>query len=156
VKITLLSVGSMKRSILAEPLADYTGRIARYLPFEMIEVRDAPASKKTTPVEASRTEGERILSRIRPGDYVVALDERGRGFTSNKFAKFLAARMNEGLKNVTFVVGGAWGLDPTVIERADLVLRLSDMIMPHELARVVCAEQVYRALTIIRGEPYSH
>lgn len=155
-KITLICVGSMKRSDLAGPLADYTSRISRYLPFEMIEVRDAPASKKTTPAEASRTEGERILSRISPGDYVVALDERGRGFTSTAFAEFISARMNEGLKRVIFIVGGAWGLDPSVTERADLVLRLSEMTMPHELARVVCAEQVYRALTIIRGEPYSH
>jgi len=143
----------MKKGPLREVFEDYSSRIKRYLPLELVEVREARSTGKAR--EAARAEGERVRSRLAPG-FVVALDERGRGFTTAGFAAFMERLMNEGRKRVSFVVGGPWGLDPELRAEADLVMRLSELTFPHDLARVVLAEQVYRAMTVIRGEPYSH
>lgn len=143
----------MKKGPLREVFEDYSSRIKRYLPLELVEVREARSTGKTQ--EVARAEGGRIRSRLGPG-FVVALDERGRGFTTGGFAGLMERLMNEGRKRVSFVVGGPWGLDPELRAEADLVMRLSELTLPHELARVVLAEQVYRAMTVIRGEPYSH
>lgn len=155
-KITLIAVGSFKKGYAKEGYEDYAKRIKRYVPFESVEVKEEPATKKTPTERVAKKEGERILAKLREGDFVIALDERGRAFTSGGLSEQVERLMVGGKRGLVFIVGGAWGLDPGVMARADLVMKLSDMTLPHELARVVLAEQLYRALTIMRGEPYSH
>jgi 23S rRNA (pseudouridine1915-N3)-methyltransferase len=101
-------------------------------------------------------EGERILAALRPGERVVALDERGKLLDSRQFAAQLGTWRDQGSRQVAFVVGGAYGLDPSVRERADLVLSLSPMTFPHQLVRLLFAEQLYRATAILQGSPYHH
>ncbi|HHL39899.1 MAG TPA: 23S rRNA (pseudouridine(1915)-N(3))-methyltransferase RlmH [Deltaproteobacteria bacterium] len=159
-KIVFITVGPPGRGATAEAAKGYLERIGRYAPLEAGHVKAAPyGAGAAARTRAMAAEGERIAARIRPGDYVVVLDEKGRTFTSSEFAAVigrLAGGGTPGVKRVVFVVGGAYGLDETVKGRADLLWSLTPMTLPHELALLVAAEQVYRAFTIMRGEPYSH
>lgn len=155
-KITFVAVGSVKKSSIAEASADYLKRIKRYAPVDIIEVKDEGASLKMPREDVLRKEGQRILSALGQGGYTVVLADTGSSMTSAAFSKFIEGLMNQGRKNVSFVVGGAYGLHKDVFEAADLVLSLSAMTLPHDLARLFLYEQVYRAFTIMRGEPYSH
>jgi len=103
-----------------------------------------------------KKEGQRIIAALGESSYTVVLADNGRQMTSHEFSRFIERLMDQGRKNVSFVVGGAYGLHRDVYDRADLVLSLSAMTLPHDLARLVLYEQVYRAFTIMRGEPYSH
>lgn len=156
-KIRFLCVGGLKKAFFREGVEEYTARIMRYAPFEMVEVREVRSTKKTPREVVMKKEAEGLLARTGPRDFIIALDERGTRLDTPAFAERLERLTSAGgSADVVFVVGGAWGLDASVTGRADLVLRLSDMTLPHELARLVLAEQVYRAFTIMRGEPYSH
>lgn len=155
-KITFVAVGSVKKSSIVEASADYLKRIKRYAPVDMIEVKDEGASLKMPREDVLRKEGQRILSALGQGGYTVVLADSGSSMTSAAFSKFIEGLMNQGRKTVSFVVGGAYGLHKDVYERADLVLSLSAMTLPHDLARLFLYEQVYRAFTIMKGEPYSH
>jgi len=156
VKITFVAVGSVKKSSIAEASADYLKRIKRYAPVDIVEVKDEGASLKMPREDVLRKEGQRILSALGQGGYTVVLADTGSSMTSAAFSKFIEGLMNQGRKNVSFVVGGAYGLHKDVYGTADLVLSLSAMTLPHDLARLFLYEQVYRAFTIMRGEPYSH
>jgi 23S rRNA (pseudouridine1915-N3)-methyltransferase len=156
VKITFVCVGSVKKSSIGEASADYLKRIKRYAPVEIIEVKDEGASPKVPREDVLRKEGQRILLALGQGGYTVVLADTGSSMTSAAFSKFIEGLMNQGRKNVSFVVGGAYGLHKDVYDTADLVLSLSAMTLPHDLARLFLYEQVYRAFTIMRGEPYSH
>ncbi len=134
-------------------------RIGRYSPIYVVETKAPAASLKMPRDKVLMEEGERIIKKLKsgnPGDYLVALDERGRSFSSNGFARFIDRMMSVGKNRLTFIVGGAYGLHKSVTGLCDMSMSLSAMTLPHELARLVLAEQVYRAFTIIRGEPYSH
>ncbi|OGP15636.1 MAG: hypothetical protein A2052_07160 [Deltaproteobacteria bacterium GWA2_54_12] len=155
-KITFVAVGSVKKSSIAEASADYLKRIKRYAPVDIVEVKDEGASLKMPREDVLRKEGQRILSALGQGGYTVVLADTGSSMTSAAFSKFIEGLMNQGRKNVSFVVGGAYGLHKDVYGTADLVLSLSAMTLPHDLARLFLYEQVYRAFTIMRGEPYSH
>lgn len=155
-KIILISVGHMKKSYLADGVAEYIKRIKRYAPVEAVEVREEGAAAKTPREEVLKREGERILGKLKSGDYMVALADKGKPLTSEAFSGFVGGLMDKGTKRLCFVVGGAWGLHESVTEAASLVLSLSRMTLPHDMARLVLAEQIYRAFTIMRGEPYSH
>jgi 23S rRNA (pseudouridine1915-N3)-methyltransferase len=115
-----------------------------------------PEAGRGDPAHQQRVEGERILAALRPGERVVALDERGKLLDSRQFAAQLGTWRDQGSRQVAFVVGGAYGLDPSVRERADLVLSLSPMTFPHQLVRLLFAEQLYRATAILQGSPYHH
>jgi len=156
VKITFVAVGSVKKSSIAEASAEYLKRIKRYAPVDIVEVKDEGASLKMPREDVLRKEGQRILSALGQGGYTVVLADTGSSMTSAAFSKFIEGLMNQGRKNVSFVVGGAYGLHKDVYGTADLVLSLSAMTLPHDLARLFLYEQVYRAFTIMRGEPYSH
>lgn len=169
VKIALISIGQKKKGYISEGIDDYLARIKRYTSVETIDLKPEPGPKKgSVTVEALKKEGRRIEQKLKSGDYVVVLSDaaaagemRGsaraaKAFNSREFAGFLEGAMSSGKKRLCFIVGGPYGLHGSIIERADLLMSLSRMTLPHGLARLVLAEQIYRAFTIMRGEPYSH
>lgn len=152
-KIRVVSVGAERSGLFEPAVEDYLARIRRYVPAELVEV---PSSRKggADPLRARAEEGEALLARVRPGDRVIALDERGDMLGSEELsAREVQEAMTRG-RDLVFLVGGAEGLSDAVRARAERVLSLSRLTLPHRLARLVLVEQVYRALTIARGEPY--
>lgn len=107
-------------------------------------------------MDLKKKEGETILKFLEKGDYLVALDERGRQMSSEGLAEFIGKRSNESVKNLVFLIGGAFGLDEAVLQRADYRWSLSPLVFPHQLVRLILAEQVYRACSILRNEKYHH
>lgn len=155
-KITFIAVGSLKSSYHKDAVADYFKRIGRYIRVDAVDVKEAAGSVKMPMKDALRKEAECILEKVSSGDTVVACADAGKQYSSREFAAFVEGRMSHGCKNLVFIVGGSYGLHSSVIEAADTVLSLSKMTLPHDLARLVLFEQVYRSFTIIKGEPYSH
>jgi 23S rRNA (pseudouridine1915-N3)-methyltransferase len=152
VKVLLLSVGRPRDAAFGAAIREYEGRAARYWPFASTEVREEPG-RSLAPDEVRRREGERLLERCGPSAHVVACDERGTLMDSRRFAQFLQ-EARERAQDVAFVIGGAHGLHEQVRARARTTLAFCSWTLPHELARLVLAEQLYRAGTIVRGEPY--
>jgi 23S rRNA (pseudouridine1915-N3)-methyltransferase len=150
--VAVVAVGRPRPGGIADAAREYESRAGRYWPLELHEVREEPARSATPEVVRAR-EGERLLSRVPAGATLVVCDERGEGWTSGAFARWLQ-REREGGRDVAFLIGGAFGLAPEVRERARVRLLLAPWTLPHELARLVLAEQLYRAGTIVRGEPY--
>lgn len=150
-RFRILAVGRPRDRALAQAIADYERRAAAYWPIEVIEVREG-ASGGRPPEAVRRAEGEQILRRAGAG-VLITCDERGHSMTSTAFAAWLQ-QLRERARDVSFVIGGAWGLDSAVHERAAERLALASWTLQHEVARLVLAEQLYRAGTIVRGEPY--
>lgn len=150
-KIEIVAVDRLRAPWARAAMEEYLGRVARYVAVERRDVKRAGDDAR-----AIETEGERLLEAVgrQPGDRVVALDPSGKGWSSRAWAKAVARWTNEGADRIVFVVGGAGGLAPEVVERSDRVISLGPQTMAHELAQVVLAEQLYRAWTILRGEPY--
>lgn len=154
-KLRLLCVGRLADGWQRSGVADYSGRIGRYLPFETLELKEEKGAPGTGDVERIRSrEGERLLEKISGNAFVVVLDERGVSRTSEQLAGLLEEHMLRGTGEVLLVIGGAYGLSEAVRRRAQLLLSLSALTLPHQLARLLLCEQLYRALTIIRHEPY--
>jgi 23S rRNA (pseudouridine1915-N3)-methyltransferase len=153
-KLRLVCVGKLSASYLREGVVDFSSRVQRYLPLEMIELKEEKSGDKKRPEQLKQKEGERILQRISPQDWVIALDERGKLQDSLQLAQLLEGHMLAGTPHLTAVIGGAYGLSREVLERADLKLALSPMTFTHQMARMIWLEQLYRSLTIIRKEPY--
>ena len=149
-KFHIVVVGKPPAGPLRDAITEYEKRAARYWPLDVHEVRAEPARSRSTD-EVRRLEGARLLEHVT--GTLVTLDERGRAMSTAAFARWVAER-RERAEDTTFVVGGAFGLDAAIRERASLVLSLSPWTLPHEMARLVLAEQLYRAGTILRGEPY--
>ncbi len=150
-KLIVATVGKPRDAALAAAIGHYEARAARYWPLEVREVRDERGRGAAAAAVRAR-EGERLRAQVE-GATVVACDERGEGMTSAAFARFVQAA-RERARDIAFVIGGAHGLDDAVRDRAQSVLALASWTLPHELARLVLAEQLYRAGTIVRGEPY--
>lgn len=154
-KLRLLCVGRLSERWLREGVEEYAGRIKRYFPFETVELREAPGGGSRGDVHFGREEeGERLLRKIPATACVVILDERGRSLSSEGWAAYLGERMLHGPAEVILVIGGAYGLSESVKNRGNLHLSLSALTLPHQLARLLLLEQTYRALTILRNEPY--
>ena len=151
-RLVVAAVGKPRDRHLAAAIEEYETRAARYWPLAVVEVREA-SGRGVSPVETKRREGERLLERVPEGALLVACDERGDRLTSPDFAAFLV-QARDTARDVAFVVGGAYGLDDAVRRAAVRSLQLAPWTLPHELARLVLAEQLYRAGTIARGEPY--
>lgn len=151
-RVVLAAVGR-PRGLLAPAVAEYEARAGRYWPFEAREVREEPARGGTTDEAVRAREAERLLARVPPGAVLVACDERGDPWTSARFAAWLGAR-RDAAEDVAFVIGGAFGLTPAVRDAARVRLAVAPWTLPHEMARLVLAEQLYRAGTLLRGEPY--
>ncbi len=155
-KIVLLAVGKTSTPYIASAVGEYERRINRYLPFEISVIPDLKSSRALTEEVQKQREGAAILASLQPGDYMVLLDERGREMTSREFAADIDLRMVRALKRLIYVVGGPYGFSPEVYARADAKLSLSRMTFTHEMVRLFFTEQIYRAMTILRGEPYHH
>lgn len=151
-KVTVVVVGRA-RGPAAPAIADYEERAARYWKLEVVTV-DGGGGGRDDRASVLAAEGARILARLPVGAEVIALTRDGRPWSSRRLARHLGDRALHGLGDVAFVIGGAWGLDPEVRRRATRALSLSALTLPHELARLVLTEQLYRAGAILRGEPY--
>ena len=151
-RLVVAVVGKPRDRHLAAAIEEYESRAARYWPLAVAEVRDA-SGRGVSPADARRREGERLVERLPAGALVIACDERGDRLTSSEFAALLTGA-RDAARDVAFVVGGAYGLDDAVRGAAARSLQLAPWTLPHELARLVLAEQIYRAGTIARGEPY--
>jgi 23S rRNA (pseudouridine1915-N3)-methyltransferase len=152
VKVRLVVVGRVKGS-LARAVSDYEARASRYWKLDIDEVEGGAPGGRDDPEAVKEAEAERLLTRLPAYARVVALTREGQGMPSRALAAMLADAALHA-RDVAFVVGGAWGLHASVLERSDAQLSLSEMTLPHELVRVVLAEQLYRAGTLQRGEPY--
>ena len=155
-KVTLLLSGRTVKDYLSEGIKIYEQRINRYIPFG-IEI--APEIKKRgsfTDQDVKIREGRHLLKRISPGDFLILLDEKGKEFNSVQFSQFIDNHMVQGRKNIIFAVGGPYGFSGELLKRADLKISLSKMTFSHQIIRIIFLEQLYRAFTIIKGEPYHH
>lgn len=148
-KLRVASIGKDRQGLFAPGVQEYAQRLAKVAKFELVELGES----KRSGAQAKAEEAEALLDLLGPKDVLVALDERGKALSSVAFAQWLGQRRDEG-RDVLCVIGGDEGLAPEVRERAQLVLSLSAMVLPHRLARLVLVEQLYRAFTILRGEPY--
>lgn len=148
-KLTFLSVGKDRSGLFSPGVAEYVGRLGHTA---KVVVHELPESQHSG-ARAKEEEGEALLNKLTNKDTLVALDERGKALSSIDFAKWLGRQQDTG-RDVAFVIGGDEGLSEAVRARAGLVLSLSAMTLPHRLARLVLVEQVYRAFSILRGEPY--
>ncbi len=155
-EITLLVIGKTTSPELSRLTDEYISRAARYTPFEMRVLPDPKGVRSLTPDQRKQAEGRLILDFIQPSDFLMLLDERGKQYTSMDFSAMLQKRMASGLKRLVFLVGGPYGFSEDVYRRADSKLSLSAMTFPHEMVRLFFAEQVYRAMSILRGDPYHH
>ena len=152
-KLVLLTVGKPKGPA-ADAIAEYEKRAARYWPFEAAEVKEEPFRKPGDAARVRDEEGKRLLARVPAGAEIVALHETGRQWTSIQLSEWLTELGVRASPGAAFLVGGAYGLSDEVLARATVKLSLGTMTLPHEIARLVLAEQLYRAGTIARGEPY--
>jgi len=150
----IVAVVGKARGALAAPIAEYEKRAGRYHSLEVVEVKERPARQAGDRRAVMEEEGKRLLARIPAGFEVVALHREGEGWGSSRLADYLSERALHASPGVAFVVGGAFGLSEEVLALARHRLSLSGFTLPHEMARLVLAEQLYRAGTIQRGEPY--
>lgn len=155
IKIAIIVVGALKRDAIRETIEDYLDRIGRYTAVELIRVK--PWKGSTAVAETLSREAQRLSGLLRKDDLVVVLDEQGGELTTQGFADWLDRVVSYSTrKRLCFVVGGSFGLYHTIKQRADRVMALSKLTLAYELATLILVEQIYRAFTIIRGEPYSH
>ena len=155
-KAIFLQVGETDPAYLKEGISLYERRIKHYIPFQVITIpgRKGMAKKGIDPLKES--EGDGLLGHCKKGDYVVLLDERGDQLGSREFAGFIEQQMIAGLKRILFLTGGAYGVSRRVFERSDRVISVSRMTFSHQMIRLLFFEQFYRALTILKGDPYHH
>jgi 23S rRNA (pseudouridine1915-N3)-methyltransferase len=137
-------------------IEDFTKRIAKYFPVEWNIIPVPKNAGMMSEMDLKKKESEMITGWLKKDDFLVALDERGKEMSSEKLADFIQARANESTRTLVFVIGGAFGLDEAVLKKANYKWSLSELTFPHQLARLILAEQVYRACTIIRNEKYHH
>lgn len=155
-KIQLLLIGKTDSDYLSTGIELYRKRLVRYNPFEILALPDLKNAKSLSIDELKIKEGELLLKNIEPNAHVVLLDDKGRTYSSSNFARHLQGLFNRPLKSIVFVVGGAYGFSEAVYQRANEQLSLSAMTFSHQLVRLLFAEQLYRAFTILHNEPYHH
>lgn len=155
-KITLLTVGKTDKDWVKQGLDIYVSRLKHYIPFVMTEIPELKNVSSLSTEQIKTKEGELILKNVKPNDDVILLDERGKQYTSVELAKVLQDKISYIGKDITFVIGGAYGFSQEVYSRANSKISLSKMTFSHQMVRAIVAEQIYRAFTIIRGEPYHH
>jgi 23S rRNA (pseudouridine1915-N3)-methyltransferase len=155
-KISMFYIGATQEQWLKDGIALFEKRIRHYLPFEMILVGMPRSSKNLPPQLQKEHEGKVILQAIEKADHAVLLDVTGRKFSSEAFSGYIQQVMNKGTRNLAFVIGGPFGFSDEVYHTVSDRLSLSEMTCSHQLVRLVFLEQLYRAFTIIRGEPYHH
>lgn len=155
-KIIYLSFATPDDKYLIEGSDIYRRRIPHYTPFKHEVIPPLKSTKSLNEAQQKEKEGEILLSKISDGDYVVLLDELGTQYTSVEFSKFVQQRMLSGVKQVIFITGGPYGFSPSVYQRANIKIALSKMTFSHQMVQLIFLEQLYRALTILKNEPYHH
>ena len=155
-KIQCWSIGKNHESYVKEGIEDFTRRLSKYFPVEWNLIPTPKNAGMLSETDLKKKEGETILEWLKKEDYLVLLDERGKAFTSPELAEFIQVRANESTKTIVFLIGGAYGVDEAVVKRANAKWSLSKLVFPHQLVRLILAEQLYRACTILRNEKYHH
>ena len=155
-KIQFWSIGKTNEAYVKQGVEDFTKRISNYFKVEWNIIPVPKNAGMLSEMDLKKKEGELILQWLDKDDYLVLLDERGKQFTSEEVAAFLQARANESLKKIVFLIGGAFGVADTVVKRANYKWSLSHLVFPHQLVRLILAEQIYRACTILKNEKYHH
>jgi 23S rRNA (pseudouridine1915-N3)-methyltransferase len=146
-KIVILTVGKEKDEVSDDLIRHFEIRLLRYLPLEWVYIPHEATKEK---------EGDKILSLLKKEDYVVLLDEKGRDIKSEALAELIENRMVDSVRRMVFIIGGSYGVSEKIVDRSNYVWKLSTLVFPHMLVRVIVLEQLYRALTIIKGEKYHH
>lgn len=155
-KLQFFTVGKAHESYVKEGIEIFTKRIANYYPVEWTIIGMPKNAATLSETDLKKKEGELILNALQKEDYLVLLDERGKQLISEGLAAFIQLRGNESAKNIVFLIGGAYGVSDAVIQRANFKWSLSQLVFPHQLVRLILAEQVYRACSINRNEKYHH
>lgn len=155
-KILLLVIGKTDAAYIRAGIEEYEKRLTRYVPYEMKILPDVKNAKNMSEALQKEKEGEMLLGEFLGTDFVVLLDENGKQYTSVGFSEFLSQKMLNATKRLVFVVGGPYGFSENVYKRANDKISLSKMTFSHQMVRMIFAEQLYRAMTIMRGEPYHH
>lgn len=155
-KITLLTVGKTDRDWVKQGIDVYVSRMKHYFPFSIMEIPELKNASSLSEEQIKTKEGELILKNLKPSEDVILLDERGREFSSLEFARLLQDKISYTGKDIVFVIGGAYGFSEAVRQRANSKISLSKMTFSHQMVRAIFTEQLYRAFTIMKGEPYHH
>ena len=156
VKILLLTIGNTDKKFMREGVAEYVKRLSFYIPFEMKVIPDIKNRSSLSEELQKEKEGQLILNQVSSGDFMILLDEHGTEFSSVEFSKWIEKKMIAGMRQVVFVIGGPYGFSETVFQRADAKIALSKLTFSHQMVRMIFVEQLYRAMTIIKNEPYHH
>jgi len=154
--IKLLAIGKTDRRPLQELISEYDKRLKHYVKFELEIIPDIKNTKNLSEIQQKEKEGELILKKVKPTDVLVLLDEKGKQYSSLDFSEYLQKKMNSGIKELVFAIGGPYGFSDTVYQKAQGKFSLSKMTFSHQMVRLFVVEQVYRAFTILRNEPYHH
>lgn len=155
-KVRLLLIGKTEEDFLKSGIRDYEIRVNRYLPFDILELPVPKNSASLSQGEQKKRESELITRQFQQSDCIILLDERGKEMRSVEFSEFLNKQFVAGFKRILFIVGGPYGFDPSLKKQASFILSLSKMTFSHQMVRLFFTEQLYRALTILKGESYHH
>ncbi|MBS1927248.1 MAG: 23S rRNA (pseudouridine(1915)-N(3))-methyltransferase RlmH [Ferruginibacter sp.] len=155
-KLQFWSIGKPHEPFVKEGIELYTHRLKNYFPVAWQLIPSPKNTGMLGEADLKKKEGETILSLLKPEDYLVVLEERGKMLTSEKLALFIQQRANESVKTMIFLIGGAYGVSEGILKRANFSWSLSSLVFPHQLVRLILAEQIYRAATILRNEKYHH
>lgn len=155
-RIQVMLVGKTTGKLFQEAIYDYQQRLTHYVPFAIEEVPDLKNTKNLTEEQQKEKEADMVLDRLQPGDVLVLLDERGKEFTSREFSTFLENKMQTVSKRLVLLIGGPYGFSQRIYDAAQGKISLSKMTFSHQMVRLFLIEQIYRAFTIMRGEPYHH
>jgi 23S rRNA (pseudouridine1915-N3)-methyltransferase len=155
-KISLWTIGKNNETYVKEGIDEFTKRISRYFSVEWTIIPVPKNAGMLSEMDLKKKECEIILQWLKPDDFLIVLDERGKQLSSEALANFLQTRSNESIKNLVFLIGGAFGLDEKILSKAKFSWSLSLLTFPHQLVRLILAEQIYRACTILRNEKYHH
>ncbi len=155
-KLKLVVIGKTDDRYIIEGLRKYQTRLKHYISFEYLELPDVKKNRNLSQEQQKNMEGAVLLNTIQPGDYVVLLDEKGKMHTSREFAAYVEKRMVSGTKRMVYFIGGPYGFSDELYNRANAKVSLSRMTFSHQLVRLIFFEQLYRAMTILRNEPYHH
>ena len=155
-EICVVCIGKTSTQWIQEGLSHFESRIIKYIKFSSINIPDIKNVKSLSVDLIKEAEGKAILKCLNRSDFVVLMDERGKEFTSKEYADWFQRQMNSGIKRLVIIVGGPYGFSKDVYARADSLISLSKMTFTHEMAKLILTEQLYRAFTILKGEPYHH
>jgi len=155
-KIKLLAIGKTDNKHLIQLIEEYQNRLKHYIKFELEVIPDIKNVKNLSEVQQKEKEGALILSKLQNTDDLVLLDDKGKQFTSIEFSQYLQKKMNSGIKQLVLVIGGPYGFSDTVYKKAIAKISLSKMTFSHQMIRLFAVEQIYRAFTILKNEPYHH